>query len=164
MCPLYVDLAVFGCLLGGLAVLARDNVGGVPARPLVFRSGRLVFTVVLLSLLQELSQRRDIQTTKSPARQPRCDFLKEPSITVGITKRGERVVGGMLGCWPADATAAVSLELSARSSGVEHLTHFYTACDKMFPRGRNIGDDQVEALGRSWLGRCHLRAKLNRAP
>src|SRR5580700_615657 len=164
MYPPYVDPAVFGCLLGGLAVLARDNIGRVPSRPIVFRSGRLVFTVVLLSLLQELGQRRYIQTTKSPAKQPRCDFLKQPSITVGITKRGERVVGGMLGCWPADATAAVRLELSARRSGVEHLTHFNTACGKIFPRGRNIGDDQVEALGRSWFGRCHLRAKLNRAP
>jgi hypothetical protein len=54
-------------------------------------------------------------------------------VRVGITKRGERVVGGMLGCWPADATAAVDLELSAWRSSVEHLTHFNTARDKIFP-------------------------------
>jgi hypothetical protein len=60
MVPLDVDLAVFGRLFGRLAVLTRDNVGGVPARPVVLRSGRLVFAVVLLSLLQELGQGRDI--------------------------------------------------------------------------------------------------------
>src|SRR5271167_3762427 len=164
VCPLYVELAVFGCLFGRLPVLTRDNVGGIPTRPVVLRSGRFVLAVVLLSLLQELGQRRDIQFTKSSARQPRCDFLKQPSIAVGITKRGERAVGSMLGCWPADATAAVDLELSARRSGVEHLTHLNTACDKIFPCCLDIGDDQVEAFGRAWRSGCHLHAKLNRAP
>src|SRR5277367_4204183 len=99
MCPFYVKLAVFGCLFGRLPFLTRDNVGGVPARPVMLRSNRFVFSVVLLSLLQELGQRRDVQITQSAARQPCCDFLKQPSIAVGITKRGERAVGGMCGCW-----------------------------------------------------------------
>src|SRR5579862_9516845 len=149
VCPFYVDLAVFGCLFGRLAFLTRHNVGGVPARPVVLRSGRFVFAVVLLSLLQELGQGRDIQITKSAARQPGCDFLKQPSIAVGITKRSERAVGGMLGRWSANATGAVDLELSAWRSGVEHFTHLNTASDKIFARSRNVGDDQVEALGRS---------------
>jgi len=38
----------------------RDNVGGVPARPLVL-GAEVRIAVVLLSLLQELGQRRDIQ-------------------------------------------------------------------------------------------------------
>src|ERR1700722_11171617 len=109
VCPFDMELAVFGCLFGRLAVLTRDNVSGVPARPVVLRSGRLVFAVVLLSLFQELGQRRDIQVTKSSARQSFCDPLTQPSISVGITKRGERVVAGMFGCRPADATAAVDL-------------------------------------------------------
>jgi hypothetical protein len=58
--PLYTELAVFGCLFGSLAALTRDNVGRVPARPVVLRSGRFVFAVVVLSFLQELGQRRDI--------------------------------------------------------------------------------------------------------
>ena len=110
--PLYTELAVFSCLFGSLAALTRDNVGRVPARPVVLRSGRLVIAVMLLSLLQELGECRDVQITKSSAWQPGCDFLKRPSIAVGITKRGERVVRGMLGRWPADATAAFDLELS----------------------------------------------------
>ena len=58
----------------------------------------------------------------------------------------------MLGRWPADATAAFDLELSAWRSGVEHLTHLNAAYDKIFARSRNIGDDQVEALGRPRWG------------
>ena len=151
-----MDLAVFGCLFRGLAVLTGDDVGRVPARPVVFRSGRFVFAVVLLSLLQELGQRRDIQVTESPSRQPGCDFLKQPSIAVGITKCGERVVGGMLGCWPADAAAAADLKLSAWRSGVEYLADLDAACDKIFARSLNIGDDQVEAFVRPRRGRCYL--------
>ena len=101
---------------------------------------------------------------KSSARQPGCDFLKEPSIVIGITKRGKRVVSGMLGRWPADATAVFDLELSAWRSGVEHLTHLNATRDRIFARSRNIGDDQVEALGPPRRGRCYLRAKLNRSP
>ena len=74
--PLYTELAVFRCLFGSLAVLTRDNVGGIPARPVVLRSRGLVFAVMLLSLLQEFGECRDVQITKSSARQPRCDFLK----------------------------------------------------------------------------------------
>src|ERR1700688_3303214 len=130
--PLYTELAVFRCLFGSLAVLTRDNVGGIPARPVVLRSRGLVFAVMLLSLLQEFGECRDIQITKSSARQPRCDFLKQPSIAVGITKRGERAVGGVLWRWPADATAAVDLELGPGNSCVEHLTHLNTASDELF--------------------------------
>src|SRR5580658_2710584 len=118
---------------------------------------------MLLSLLQELGECRDVQITESSARQPGCDFLKQPSFAVGITKRGKRVVSGMLGRWPVDATAAFDLELRAWRSAVEHLTYLDAACDKIFARSRNLGDDRVEALGRTRRGRCYLRAKLNRA-
>jgi hypothetical protein len=64
---LYVELSVFGCLFGRLPVLTRDNIGGVPARPVVLRSGRFVLAVVHLSLLQEVGQRRD---TKLPNPRP----------------------------------------------------------------------------------------------
>jgi NADH:ubiquinone oxidoreductase subunit 2 (subunit N) len=58
--PLYTKLAVFSCLFGSLAALTRDNVGRVPARPVVLRSGRLVFAVMVLSLLLELGECRDV--------------------------------------------------------------------------------------------------------
>jgi hypothetical protein len=46
---------------------------------------------------------------------------------------------------------------------VEHLTHIDAACNKIDARSRNVGDDQVEALGRAWRRGCDLRAELNRA-
>src|ERR1700728_763648 len=159
-----MDPAIFGCLFGRLALLARDNVGGIPVRPVVLRSGRFVFAMMSLCFLQKLRQRRDIQIAESSARQTGCDFLEQPSIAVGITKRGKRAVSGMIGRWPADAAAAVDLELSPWSSGVEDLTHLNTTCGKIFPCCLNIGDDQIEALGRARHSGCYLRAKLNRAP
>ena len=76
VCPFYVELAVFGCFFGRLASLTRNNVSGVPSRPVVLWSGRFVFAVVLLSLLQEFGKGRDIEIAESAARQPGCDFLK----------------------------------------------------------------------------------------
>ena len=70
---------------------------------------------------------------------------------------------GVLWRWPADAATAIALELGPRCSRVEHLAHFNSACDKIFARTCDVGDDQVEALGRAWRRRCHLRPKLNRA-
>jgi hypothetical protein len=44
----------------------------------------------------------------------------------------------MVGCWPADANAAVGLELSAWRSGLEHLTHLNIARDKISARSLNV--------------------------
>ena len=51
-------------------------------------------------------------------------------------------------CGAADAAArAVGLELSARRSGVEHLTDIDTAGNELVSCGLDVGHDQVEALG-----------------
>ena len=71
----------------------------------------------------------------------------------------------MIGRGPADATArAVGLELSARRPGVEHLADLDTAGDEFVARSLDVGDDQVQALGRAGRGRRDLRAELDRAP
>ncbi len=71
----------------------------------------------------------------------------------------------MIGRGPADATArAVGLELSARRPGVEHLADLDTAGDEFVARSLDVGDDQVEALGRAGRGRRDVRAELDRAP
>ena len=74
-------------------------------------------------------------------------------------ERGERVVGCALGGRAVDATAAVALELSPWRSGVENVTDLDTARGKIFARSLNIGDDQVETLGRSWRGRMSSRCQ-----
>ena len=145
-----MNSSVLGSFFGGLAILARDDVGGVPIRPLVLRGSGFVFGVMLLGLLQELGQCGHIQRARPSARQACCDFLEEPSIAVGIAKRGKRAIGGMPGRGSADTSAAVFQELRTRRSWVEHFTDINTAGDKIFPSRFNVGDDQVEALGRTW--------------
>src|SRR5690349_18714772 len=62
------------------------------------------------------------------ARQTRRDFLQQPSVAVCVTERGERAVGGVSGCWPADTPALrIRLELIAWPLDVEHLAYFCTA-------------------------------------
>ena len=100
-----------------------------------------------------------------PAGQPRRDLLQQPAVAVRVAERGEGAVAGVIGRGPADATArAVGLELSARRPGVEHLADLDTAGDELVARSLDVGDDQVEALGRAGRGRRDVRAELNRAP
>src|SRR5438034_8290935 len=70
----------------------------------------------------------------------------------------------MIGRGPADATArAVALELSARRLCVEHLADLDTVGGEVIARCLDIGDDQVQALGRAGRGRREIRAELDRA-
>ena len=71
----------------------------------------------------------------------------------------------MIGRGPADATArAVGLELRARRPGVENHADLDTAGDEFVARSLDVGNDQVEALGRAARGRRDVRSELNRAP
>src|SRR5215469_14544880 len=45
-----VELALFSCFFRRLSVLARYDVGGIPARPVVLRSRRFVLAMMLLCL------------------------------------------------------------------------------------------------------------------
>jgi len=60
-----MELAEFGGFFGRLPVLSRDNVGGVPPRPMVLRGGWFVLAMMLLRLTQKLCQRRDVQIAES---------------------------------------------------------------------------------------------------
>jgi hypothetical protein len=93
-----VELALFDCFFRCLPVLARYDVGGVPARPVVLRSRRFVLTMMLLRLAQKLCQRRDIQIAESSSGQPRCNFLKQPGVAVGVIECGEGKVAAVIGC------------------------------------------------------------------
>ena len=48
--------------------IARDDVGGVPARPVVLGGVRLILAVMLLCLSQELCQSRDVHLLSPPSR------------------------------------------------------------------------------------------------
>ena len=64
----HVAPGVLGGLVGRLAPLARDDVGGVPPRPVVLRGRRFVLAVVLLCLSQQLRERRDVRC-RTPVRE-----------------------------------------------------------------------------------------------
>src|SRR5215469_2303276 len=110
-----VELALFDCFFRRLPVLARRDVGSVPAGPVVLRSRGFVLAMMLLCLAQKLCQRRHIQIAESSSGQPRGDFLEQPGVAVGVIKRGKRKVAAVIGCQPADATAAVGSELGPGS-------------------------------------------------
>src|SRR5688500_8979711 len=94
---LHVARSVLGRLLGSPAALARDDVGGVPPRPVVLRSGRFVGAMMLLCLSQELGQSRDVHAAQAPPGKPRLDLLQQPAIAVGIAERDPREVGTTFG-------------------------------------------------------------------
>ena len=103
---------VLGGLLGSPALLARDDVGGVPPRPVVLRSGRFVRAMVLLCLSQKLCQRRDVQAAESSSGKPRLDLLEQPAVAVWIAERGARAVGA------PDRDPALARVPSCRRHGV----------------------------------------------
>src|ERR1700737_579200 len=118
--------------------------------------------MVLLCLSQKLCQRRDVAVAESSSGKPRLDLLEQPAVAVWIAERGERAIAGMVGCGPADSTArAVAPELSSRRPGVEHLADLGTSGGELLACGLDVGDDEVEALGRARGGRRDVRAQLD---
>src|SRR5262249_2632628 len=92
----HLEGGIFGCLLGSTPVLARDDIRGVPTRPVVIRSARFVLAMALLCLSQKLGQSRDVYAEPSSGK-PRLDLLEQPAVAVWITERGERAVACAIG-------------------------------------------------------------------
>src|SRR5215471_15953249 len=104
-----------GRLFRCLPLLARCDVGSVPARPMVLRSRRLIFTMMLLCLAQELGQRPDIQVAESSSGQPRGDLLKQSGVAVGVIECGKGEIAAVIGCQPLDTTVAIGPKLGSGS-------------------------------------------------
>src|SRR5581483_5307082 len=77
-------------------------------------------------------------------------------------ERDERTVAAVLGSRAADA--AVVMEPGARRPFAEHLADLDTVREELVARGLDVGDDQVQALGRPGRGRRDIGAELDRAP
>src|SRR5215469_8350543 len=131
---------------------------------MVLRGGWFVLAMMLLRLTQKLCQRRDVQIAESTSGQARCDLLEQPRIAIRVAERSKGKVAAVTGVRPTDATVALRTELSARFRSMEHLTDLNTAGNELFASSFNIGNDQVETLGRPRRGRRYLRAELDRAP
>ena len=67
----------------------------------------------------------------------------------------------MAGVRPTNAAVAFGTELSTRFQSMEHLVDLDTAGNELFAGSFNIGNDQVETLGRARRGRRYLRAELD---
>ena len=74
-----------GRLLGRPPLLARDDVGGVPLRPVVLRSSPFVLAMVSLSLAGALSA-GDVQVAESSPGKTRLDLLEQTAVAVRITE------------------------------------------------------------------------------
>ena len=162
---LHVERAILGCLLGSPPALARDDVGGVPIRPVVLRSGRFVLAMVLLCLSQKLCQRRDVEVAESSSGKPRLDLLEQPAVAVRIAERGVRAVGATVAGrgparrgppkavkWNASLTSTPRPMSSARAASMSDTTR-YRFLDRA-RRGRRDSLAEVDRARRA--GRCHL--------
>src|SRR5262249_39810961 len=109
-------------------------------------------------------QRRDVEIAESASGQARCDLLEQPGVAIRVAERSKGKVAAVTRVRPTDATVAFGTELGARFRSMEHLTDFDTAGNKLFASRFNIGNDQVETLGRARRGRRYLRAELDRTP
>src|SRR5215510_6250731 len=131
---------------------------------MVLRGGWFVRAMMLLRLTQKLCQRRDVQIAEPASGQARCDLLEQPGVAIRVAERSKGKVAAMTGVRPTDATIAFGTELGARFRSMEHFTDLDTAGNKLFASSFNVGNDQVEALGRARRGCRYLRAELDRAP
>ena len=165
------DHVVVGSCRQLLAGLLRDHVLGVPVGPVLvgLARARLVLAVRGGRAPQRARQvarpRRTPSSRVDPAGQPRRDLLQQPAVAVRVAERGEGAVAAVVGRRARSTRPrAVGLELGARLLGVEHLADLDAAGGELVARGLDVGDDQVEALGRARRGRGDLRAELDRAP
>src|SRR4051794_37599603 len=151
-----MERSVFGCLIRRPAALARDDVGGVPPRPVVLRSSRFILAMVLLCLAQKLGQRRNVHAAESASGKSRLDLLQQPAVAVRVAERGERAVTAAL--WIRAAERRLS-----RTGAVEHFAHVDTAMDELGARSPDVGHDEIESLCRARRGGRHAYAEVDRA-
>jgi len=132
-----------GSLFGSLAILTRDDIGGVPSRPVVLGGRRFVLAMMFLCLAQKLSHRRNVKVTDSSSWQPRCDFLQQPAVAVRIMEGSKREVTGMGRVWTAGPQTSKQVGLigpSVHVAAVEHWADLDAPTEQLFPGGLDVGD------------------------
>ena len=93
------------------------------------------------------------------------DFLEQPAVAVRITERGERAIAAVVGRRAADAIVrAGRMEPRAECPLVEDLADLDAPGEEPVAGGLDVGDDQVQPLGRAGRGGGQVRPELDRAP
>jgi hypothetical protein len=149
------------------AGLLPHHVLGVPVGPV-----RVCLTDPLLVLTVRRTTKRLSQIARGgerrrgrvdPAGEPRRDLLQEPAVAVRIAEGGERPVAAV-GRSAATAGARVRVvEPAAGLCFVERLADLDPVRDQLVARSLEVGDDQVQVLGRARRRRGEVRAELDRA-
>src|SRR5580658_3293617 len=141
------------------AGLLRHHVRGVPLGPvLIALPGALLVLAVGGRRTPERARQIVRRSVGSLAgidapRQPRCDLLQQPLVAVRVAERSKRAVAGMIRRGPVEAAVpALRLELGPRRSSVKHLADIDAASGELAARRLDVGDDEVEALGRPGRG------------
>src|SRR5262245_21462446 len=157
-----------------LPVLLGHHVRAVPVGPvrIALPEPLLVLSVGGLRPPQRARQirggRESSHSGVYPTGQPSRDLLQQPAVAVGITKRCERLVTAMLGIRTADPMPPEQVGLVRAgmdaAGAVEHLADLGTPAEKLLPRGLDVGDDQVQALGGARRGRGDVPTEDHRAP
>src|SRR5512146_2528221 len=123
--------------------------------------------MMVLCLAQKLRHRGNVKIADSSPRQPGCDLLQEPAVAIRIVEGGERVVTGMRRVRTAGPKSSKYVGLvraGVHVAAVEDFADFDAATEQIFPGGLNVGDGQVQALGRAGRSRGHVLAEDYRAP
>src|SRR5262249_31110033 len=152
--------------------LLRDHVRGVPLWPvrIPLAGPGLVLTVGGLSTPKRVRQIVRGREARRPGvdatGQPRRDLLEQPPVAVWITERGERAVAATVGIRTAGPTPPEQIGLvraRVHAIAVEHLAHLDAAATKLLAGGRDVGDDQVQALSGARRRRGDVLAEDDRA-
>src|SRR5688572_4276265 len=139
MGTLHVARAICDGIFGSLALLARDDVRGVPIGPVVLRRGRFVRAMACFCLSQKLRQTRDVQVAESSAGKPRRDLLEQPAVAVRIAERRIGSVGATVGI-------AAWYRWSSEGREVKRLTHVGAAADQLPACRLDVGHNQIQIL------------------
>src|SRR5437660_11393978 len=92
-----------------LAGLLRDDVGGVPVRPVFIVPAAVPLLVLAVrggrapQRARKIGRRGECRVADHAAGQSCGDLLKQPAVAVGIAERGERAVAAVLGIRAANA-------------------------------------------------------------
>jgi hypothetical protein len=91
----HVAGGIGGGVIRSFPAFARNDVGTVPFRPVVLRSGRLVAAMALFGFAQKRGQCRDVRAESSSGKSRR-DLLEEPAVAIRIIEGGKREVRATL--------------------------------------------------------------------
>src|SRR5690348_14537833 len=113
---------------------------------MVLRSRRFVLAMMFLCFSQQLRHCRNIKIADPSSRQPRCNFLQQPTVAVRIMEGGERGITRMRRVRTADPKTSKQIGLIRASvyvAAVENFADVDAPAEQVLSGRLNIRDGQV---------------------